>query len=309
VTQQVKDVSATSLISATNPSTFGQSVTFTATVTGQSPTGTATFKDGATVICSAVTLSGGSASCPTSTLSVGSHSITAAFGGDANNTTSTSSAVTQQVNKATSSTTLGSSTNPSTFGHSVTFTATVNGLSPTGNVTFKNGASAICSNVALTAAIATCPISSLTSGSHSITAVYSGDIHHQGSTSAALSQNVKTASSIAISTACRTTFIASQSIEFATTVTGSSPTGQVQFTDGFAVYSAVPLSGGTATFSTTLNMQGSGMSYVYQVMANYSGDNANAASASTSLAVTVLRASDVVFRSDLETDSLSCPIE
>jgi hypothetical protein len=92
-------------------------------------------------------------------------------------------------------------------------------------------------------------------------------------------------------------------------VTGSSPTGQVQFTDGFAVYSAVSLSGGTATFSTPLFMHGTGTSWVYQVMANYSGDSANAPSASTSLAVTVLKASDVIFRGDLETDSLSCPIE
>jgi len=309
VAQQVnKAASSTTLISATNPSTSGQSVTFTATVTGQSPAGTATFKDGVTVICSAVTLTSGSAGCTTSTLTGGSHSITAAYSGDANNATSTSNTVTQQV-KDVSTTSLISATNPSTFGQSVTFTATVNGQSPTGNVTFKNGASAICTNVALAAATASCPISSLTTGSHSITAVYSGDNNNQGSTSTALNQNVRAVSSIAISSACRTTFTANQSIEFTAVVTGSSPTGQVQFTDGFAVYSAVSLSGGTATFSTPLFMHGTGTSWVYQVTANYSGDSANAPSASTSLAVTVLRASDVIFRGDLETDSLSCPIE
>jgi hypothetical protein len=38
------------LTSSQNPSNFGQAVTFTATVTGTSPTGTVTFKDGATVL-------------------------------------------------------------------------------------------------------------------------------------------------------------------------------------------------------------------------------------------------------------------
>ncbi|HEX7677748.1 MAG TPA: Ig-like domain repeat protein [Thermoanaerobaculia bacterium] len=53
-------------------------MTFTATVSGDSPTGTVTFKDGANPMagCSAVLLSGATAVCTTSTLSVGSHSIT-----------------------------------------------------------------------------------------------------------------------------------------------------------------------------------------------------------------------------------------
>jgi hypothetical protein len=87
------------LSSSQNPSSASQSVTFTATVTGSSPTGTVTFKDGTTVICSTVTLSsGGSASCTTSALAVGSHSITAVYSGDSNNAASTSSVLTQTVN-------------------------------------------------------------------------------------------------------------------------------------------------------------------------------------------------------------------
>ena len=51
----------------TNPATYGSALTYTATVTasGGNPTnvGTVTFSNGATVLCNAVPLSGGSASC------------------------------------------------------------------------------------------------------------------------------------------------------------------------------------------------------------------------------------------------------
>jgi hypothetical protein len=92
----VAAVSATSLTSSPNPSAIGQSATFTATVTGLSPTGTVTFYDGTTVI-GTCNLSAGSCSFTISSLSKGSHSITASYPGDGNNAASTSSALTQSV--------------------------------------------------------------------------------------------------------------------------------------------------------------------------------------------------------------------
>ena len=97
-------VSSTAVVSSLNPSLFGQSVTFTATVTGGSPTGTVQFKDGATNLGGPVALSGGSAGYTTAALAVGSHSITAVYSGDASNAPSTSSVLTQSVNVASSST-------------------------------------------------------------------------------------------------------------------------------------------------------------------------------------------------------------
>lgn len=88
----------TTLGAAPNPTTAGQTVTLTATVSGSSPTGTVQFKDGATNLGSAVTLSGGIATLATSTLSVGTHSITALYSGDTNNAGSTSSAVNEVIN-------------------------------------------------------------------------------------------------------------------------------------------------------------------------------------------------------------------
>jgi hypothetical protein len=91
---------STALVSSINPSTVGQSVTFTATVSGTSPTGSVQFKDGAGNLGSPVTLSAGVATLSTSALTQGTHSITAVYGGDAGNATSTSPAVQQVVNAA-----------------------------------------------------------------------------------------------------------------------------------------------------------------------------------------------------------------
>src|SRR5207248_172253 len=124
----------TTLASSQNPSVFGQSVTFTATVApvapgNTTPTGTVTFKDGATAIGTGTLAPGtgatATATFTTATLAVGSHSITAVYGGDATHTTSTSPILTQVVNKASTATTVTSSLNPSLFNQSVTFTATV----------------------------------------------------------------------------------------------------------------------------------------------------------------------------------------
>ena len=94
----------TTLVSSLNPSTVGASVTFTATVSGSSPTGTVAFKDGLNAIagCSAQPVNGaGQAACTTSGLTLGTHSVTAAYSGDANNLASTSAALSQVVNPGT----------------------------------------------------------------------------------------------------------------------------------------------------------------------------------------------------------------
>ena len=94
-----KLASTTTVASSANPSSFGQSVNLSTTVTGTSPTGTITFKDGSTTLGTAA-LSGGSASLSTSSLSVGSHNITAEYGGDGTHLSSSSSVLSQTVNQA-----------------------------------------------------------------------------------------------------------------------------------------------------------------------------------------------------------------
>jgi len=173
-------------------------VTFTATVAAVAPgngtpTGTVTFKNGATVLGTAA-LSSGKATFSTSALAVGPHSVTAVYGGSIDYGTSTSSVLAQTVNKAASSTTLTSSLNPSTLGKSVTFTITVVTVAPgsgtpTGTVTLKNGATTV-GTATLASGKATISTSALTHGAHSMTAVYSGSVDDLSSTSAILTQTV-----------------------------------------------------------------------------------------------------------------------
>jgi hypothetical protein len=93
----------TALTSSPNPSTSGEPVTFTALVSfgaGAPPNGeTISFMKGATVLGTG-TLSGGSASFTTSTLSVGTTSVKAVYAGDAYFKGSKSNVVKQVVDKA-----------------------------------------------------------------------------------------------------------------------------------------------------------------------------------------------------------------
>ena len=74
---------ATSLITTPSPSAFGQTVNLAATVTSGfgTPTGSVHFLDGSTELGSAE-LVNGQASINVSTLSIGSHPLTAVYAGD-----------------------------------------------------------------------------------------------------------------------------------------------------------------------------------------------------------------------------------
>src|SRR5262249_1637686 len=122
---------------------FGQTVTFTATVTGLGPipTGSVTFKDGSTTLVTVSLDGAGQATFTTTSLSLGPHTISAVYGGDEIYLGSTGT-ITQTVNPgAPSVTTAISSPNPSTLGQTVTITATITGGGPpvpTGSITFKD---------------------------------------------------------------------------------------------------------------------------------------------------------------------------
>jgi hypothetical protein len=189
----------TALVSSANSITWGKSVSFTATVTtsgSNPPTGTVNFMEGSTKLGSGKLNSSRVATFATTQLAVGQHSIIAQYGGDANNNTSASAPVTVTVAQATTITALTASANPATVGDSITFTATVtssSGTVPTRSVTFNDGSSALGPGTLNSSGVATYSTSSLAAGSHSITAVYSGDANNAVSTSAALNETVNPA--------------------------------------------------------------------------------------------------------------------
>jgi|GEM_PF-958927 len=261
VTQSGTTVTVTSSL---NPSLVTQNVTFTATVASTGgfagpPTGSVTFKDGASTIpCSngggVQTLSSGSATCQIATLTAGNHSITAVYGGDTNftgNTGTLSAAAGQNgdpqvVNKSNTTMNLGTSGSPVTPGTNVTFTATISSATAvsanrTGTVTFYDGtatpgneitACGAAGVVTVSSNQAQCSTTTLSEATHTITAVYSGDATYNGVTN--------TVQQVVAKNATTTTLISSQNpsaptdpVTFTATVTSGAgtPTGNVAFKD------------------------------------------------------------------------------
>jgi Bacterial Ig-like domain (group 3) len=107
---------------------FGQPVSFTVTLTpdtpGSTPTGAVIFTDNGQQIDSANVMSigggQGQASFTTATLAVGTHTINVTYSGDAN-FNSVTVPVTQTVSKATALTTISTATPTNTFGQPTTF--------------------------------------------------------------------------------------------------------------------------------------------------------------------------------------------
>ncbi|HUY24813.1 MAG TPA: Ig-like domain-containing protein [Candidatus Saccharimonadales bacterium] len=138
---------------------------------------------------------GGGDSCDSSSGGGGSSFVEAsATTVSMTNTTSSPSVVITYQQPATT-TTVQSSVNPANPGQSVTYTATVSPLPnpPGGTVDFADGGTTIpgCGSVFLSGATATCTVSYATTGTHDITATYSGDVNYQASpASAVLAESV-----------------------------------------------------------------------------------------------------------------------
>jgi hypothetical protein len=195
VKELIQGSSKTVLVTSGSPSMVGKPVTFAALVT--SPYGTipdgglVTFYDG-TIPLGTATLAGGVAGYTTALLSAKTHNIKAVYGGD--QAFKPSSALLKQVvERYSTTTTLRSAPNPSTFGQVVTFTAHVKSTgptAPTGKVRLKDGPYAI-GAATLSGGVATWSKSKLAVGTHPITAQYLGDAASEESTSAVVNQTVE----------------------------------------------------------------------------------------------------------------------
>jgi len=176
----------TAVTSSLNPSDVNESVTFTATVTPQysgTPTGTITFAAGATQLCTGVVLANAVAKCTYLDFAAGGYPVTASYSGDSNFLTSPGS-VSQVVDKT--ATTTAFTTTSSVVGTSLTFTFTATVAPaftgfwpPTGGVNFYDGTTLLNStpetlNANLQATFST--TTALSTGTHSITAVYCGPV-------------------------------------------------------------------------------------------------------------------------------------
>jgi hypothetical protein len=277
-----KAASTTTNVSSKNPSRFNELVTFSATVkssTSGTPGGTVTFKDGTTTFGTGILNLSGMAGFSTSKMGVGAHSITAAYGGNGNFLASTSSALTQTVNQAGSTTTLASSKNPSSFHLSITLTATVKSSTsgtPSGTVTFKDGTVTLGPGTLNSSGVATLKTTALSVGSHSLTAVYGGNANFSGSTSTALTQIVNKTSTTAKLVSSKNPSTFGQSVTLTATIsstTSGTPTGVVTLKDSMTTLATVGLdsSGRAALVISTLSKGSHSITAVYGGDGNFTG--------------------------------------
>jgi hypothetical protein len=238
---------------------IGQSETLTATLGTTAATGSVTFRIGS------VTLGTGTVSNGVATLTlaasvangftVPSVTITATYNGDSSYSPVTNT-MALTVNQA--STTTAVTTSGSTFGGSVTLTATITPIyagTVTGTVWFYVGSTSVgrttpSSNTATLILNATAA-NSFALGANSITATYSGDTNYTGSNSLASTLTLTATTTTAVTVGSSSIALGStQSFTATVTSAGGTPTGTVTFSVGGISQSPVTLSGGTATLSS-----------------------------------------------------------
>ncbi len=293
----------TSLIASPASSwTSGLSIQFIAMVSPAPGASAAavTFSDNGTVIGTGDLNASGVAYFSTTALSLGSHSITASYAGNSNFTPSTSPAVTQNVDRISTTTYISASPNPSTYSNSVELTATVLPLEATGNVSFFDGVIPL-GSATLSHGSGSYSTSNLSVGSHSLTVSYGGDSNYTASVSDDPANQL--VNLIPTSTALTSPDPVAVGTSITLTASVSSligtPTGTVTFSDNGTVIGTGDLNAsGVATLITTFSTLG-----VHSLTVSYGGDGNYDVSVG-SLSPTVIRDNTTV---SLTSDSPSSP--
>jgi len=298
----VAQAGTTTAVTSGGSATIGQSTDLVAQVSPAPTGGTVQFKDGGTDIGAPVAVVNGVAALPHTFTAAGDHSITAVYDGVLEFLTSTSAAHTVSVAAAdvqtTTSLTVPSSAVEQT---SVALTANIAPAAEGGTVQFKDGGVDIGGSIAVTAGAATLDHTFTTTGTHSITAVYSGTAGFGGSSSQAQSIEISSsAQSTTTTLQVPATAVTGSAVDLTATVAPSNAVGSVQFkSNGVAIGSPVTVSGGTATLSHTFDAAGA-----QSVTADFTAGAGFVSSSASAQTVTVSDPAPV----DVETTtSLSVP--
>jgi hypothetical protein len=292
--------STTTLTASPTSAAAGASVTLTATVTGTggTPGGTVTFYSGTTQVGTATLNAQGVATTTTTTLPVGTDSVTAVYGGSTKFSTSTSVAVTVTITGVTmkaTTTTLAVNPTAGGVGTSVTFTATVTGIgtttTPMGNVQFSDNGTIIGTTALNGSGKATFTTANLPVGTDGIIATYVGSTTFSTSTSSTVNvtiTSIGTGTSSTTLTASPSSAGQGSSVTLTATVSpgsagGATPTGSVSFIyNGSSLGSGTLNASGQASLTVTTLPIGSD-----SITATYSGDSTYGTSTSTATTVTI----------------------
>lgn len=315
VTQKVNRAQTSTLVtSSVNPSQSGQGVTFTATVSPVAPgaglpTGTVRFSINGAPLGAGRPLVNGVATSPEfASLTPGIYKVSATYSGDGNFVASDGlldQGAGQNVTKGATDVSLSSDDPVSAYNQAVTFTATVDAVAPatrrpTGVVQFWEGgvllgATSLEPGATSNQSKATFVTTSLTTGSHSIRAVYVGNFNYNGGEAFATQtiEGVPTVTGIE-SSANPITYgddVTLRAIVSEALPASGAPTGSVTFTEGSNVL-------GTGTIATdgqgrqVASITVSGLNAGnHVIVATYSGDSTFSTSTSAPYTQSVGRAS------------------
>lgn len=210
----------------------------------------------------------------------------AVFSNPTGTATATTDPATLTVEQIATTTSVVPSPAAPSVGQAVTFTASVFPAGATGTVQFSVDGTPLGGPVAVAGGTATSPsTSSLAPGDHTVTAVYSGDTDHAGSTGTGGVSVGKTLTTTSVALSPPAPLVG-EGVTFTATVAPPGATGTVQFTlDGAALGGPVAVSGGTATSPAATGLERGG----HVIVAAYSGDATRAMSTSGPVTFTVAR--------------------
>jgi sugar lactone lactonase YvrE len=287
----------TVLTAGVNPSTAGAALQLSAAVNVVTQgsgvgtiAGTVVFLDGSTTIGSGVIVNG-MATLSVKSLAVGSHTLTATYSGNVNYAASSSNAIVERIQIATTSAVLSSSANPAIAGAPLTLSAALvtNGGVPTGTVAFADGTTSLGTATVNAQGVATLvvPGASWTVGTHTLVATYGGDAFDTSAVSSPLKETVNIATTtVALTTSLTPAGLGSQIVfKAAVSGNGGQPTGSVQFFDGTTSLGSANLASGSASLSVGTLTLGT-----HTITAVYSGDTLDGSATSTPLSEVIQQA-------------------
>jgi hypothetical protein len=283
----------------------GEVVTYTATVSATAPgagtpTGSVTVTGASGTLCQGTLdqASPDTANCTTTYDAPGTDSVTAAYAGDGNYTTSTSGSQAETIAMADTTAALSASPTSPVVGQPVVYTATVAPVAPgagtpTGAVTFTDASGTLCATTVNQSSpdTATCDTTYTQSQSDSITATYAGDDDFAGSQSPTLSESVTPAATSTAIKVDEANPVVGQTVTYTATVSvvapgSGTPAGMVTFThDGGTLCSVAMLdedSPDQAVCTTNYPAVGGD-----SVTASYNGDSDDQPSSSGAVTVSI----------------------
>jgi hypothetical protein len=287
VTETVSKTAGPDVLTSNNATpTFGQPVTLTdaiPVVSGIAPTGLVSFYSGTMLLGTAAPNASGVATLTTTALPLGVDSVTAVLAGDSDYAQMTSNVLTETVSKAVGADILTTTNAAPVFGQAVTLTdaiPVVDGVAPTGAVSFYYGTTLLGTATPNASGIATLATRALPVGVDSVTAVLAADADYAQVTSNVQLETISKTASADVLTTSNTAPVFGRSVSLTDTISvvnGVAPTGIVSFYNGSTLLgTAVPNASGVATLSTTALPVGSDpVAAVLATDANYAQVTSN----------------------------------